>query len=152
MHGRCRCAAATAAAASRPLRALQFANKCGPVDRARAPISCPSLARFTCDCQGEAAAPPLHQLSLSPKMLFLVVLGGAAVLEVHRAKHGGSQELRALREKEAALRRQLQVSLQQLSSRCGARACLLQAPQPSAGRQPAPASRAWLHRSGGRFG
>jgi hypothetical protein len=45
-------------------------------------------------------------------MLFLVAIGaGAAVLEVHRAlTHSGSQDVTALREKEAELRRQLQAS------------------------------------------
>lgn len=43
-------------------------------------------------------------------MLFLVVLGGAAVLEVHRAlHHGGNGDVKALRERESALRKQLQV-------------------------------------------
>ncbi|KAL4421906.1 hypothetical protein ABPG77_005190 [Micractinium sp. CCAP 211/92] len=42
-------------------------------------------------------------------MLFLVVLGGAAVLEVHRAlHHGGNGDVKALRERESALRKQLQ--------------------------------------------
>lgn len=46
-------------------------------------------------------------------MLFLVVLGGAAVLEVHRAlHHGGNGDVKALRERESALRKQLQVSLE----------------------------------------
>ena len=44
-------------------------------------------------------------------MLFLVVLGGAAVLEVHRAVHRKdvNEDMRELREKEAGLRKQLQV-------------------------------------------
>ena len=42
-------------------------------------------------------------------MLFLAVLGGAAVLEVHRALHNGNGDVKELREREAALRRQLQV-------------------------------------------
>ena len=43
-------------------------------------------------------------------MLFLAVLGGAAVLEVHRAlHHGGNGDVNQLKEKEAALRKQLQV-------------------------------------------
>lgn len=43
-------------------------------------------------------------------MLFLVVLGGAAVLEVHRALHhgGGNGDVKALRERESALRKKLQ--------------------------------------------
>ena len=42
-------------------------------------------------------------------MLFLAVLGGAAVLEVHRARQNGNGDVKQLREKEAALQRQLQV-------------------------------------------
>ena len=43
-------------------------------------------------------------------MLFLVVLGGAAVLEVHRSRqHNQNGDVKALQEKEAALRKQLQV-------------------------------------------
>ena len=43
-------------------------------------------------------------------VLFLLVVGGAAVLEVHRAlNHNANADIKALREKEAALRRQLQV-------------------------------------------
>ena len=42
--------------------------------------------------------------------LFLVVLGGAAVVEVHRAiTGGGNRDLALLRQKEETLRRQLQV-------------------------------------------
>jgi len=42
--------------------------------------------------------------------LFLVVLGGAAVVEVHRAITGGGQkDIAILKQKEEALRRQLQV-------------------------------------------
>jgi len=43
--------------------------------------------------------------------LFLVVLGGAAVVEVHRAiTGGGKNDIRLLREREETLRRQLMVS------------------------------------------
>lgn len=43
--------------------------------------------------------------------LFLVVLGGAAVVEVHRAiTGGGNRDVAVLRQKEETLRRQLQVS------------------------------------------
>ncbi|KAL4437448.1 hypothetical protein ABPG75_004587 [Micractinium tetrahymenae] len=42
-------------------------------------------------------------------MLFLVVLGGAAVLEVHRAlHHSGNGDVKVLKEREAGLRKQLQ--------------------------------------------
>lgn len=45
--------------------------------------------------------------------LFLAVLGGAAVVELHRAithGHHKDRDLRALKEREELLRRQLQVS------------------------------------------
>ena len=43
-------------------------------------------------------------------MLFLVVLGGAAVLEVHRALNSGSKDVREIKRKEDELKRQLQAS------------------------------------------
>lgn len=42
-------------------------------------------------------------------MLFLAVLGGAAVLEVHRALNGGNKDVREIKRHEAELKRQLQV-------------------------------------------
>lgn len=43
--------------------------------------------------------------------LFLAVLGGAAVAEVHRAiTGGGNKDVAILRQKEEALKKQLQVS------------------------------------------
>jgi hypothetical protein len=44
-------------------------------------------------------------------MLFLVVLGGAAVLEVHRALHSGPKDIQEIKRKEEELRRQLQVPM-----------------------------------------
>lgn len=43
--------------------------------------------------------------------LFLVVLGGAAAVEVHRAitGNGGNKDVQELKQKEETLRRQLQV-------------------------------------------
>jgi len=43
--------------------------------------------------------------------LFLVVLGGAAVVEVHRAITGGNKDVKALKQREESLRRQLLVRL-----------------------------------------
>ncbi len=40
-------------------------------------------------------------------MLFLAVLGGAAVLEVHRALQPGAKDAKRLRQSEAALLKQL---------------------------------------------
>lgn len=42
-------------------------------------------------------------------MLFLLVVGGAAVLEVHRAMNAGNKDTRELKRREDELRRQLQV-------------------------------------------
>lgn len=45
-------------------------------------------------------------------VLFLAVIGGAVVLEVHRAlHHNGNPDVKDLREREAALRKQLQVAV-----------------------------------------
>ena len=62
-------------------------------------------------------AVPVDQTPDQPQtpgdMLFLAVLGGAAVLEVHRALHSGNGDVKELREREATLRRQLQVGWRQ---------------------------------------
>lgn len=41
--------------------------------------------------------------------LYLAVLGGVAVVEVHRAITGGSKDVNELRQREDILRKQLQV-------------------------------------------